>query len=281
MGITTLLGGTGSLWGANFFFFLGEGSGVLSCPGMPTRWWLSPGMGRDLEIYVIAIPSLPSPQNHAGRVPSEWGPRRVPPSPSLNGEGDANSKPAPEEATPAAGCPSELIPAASISLLLLCCPLCPPSRAAVSLLFFTEHPACAAGTSFSSLKGSCTCWWGRQDGERWGRGGGGGGGTRTMEGLAEGYRAQREDGEAEERGAACPPPGGRGLIPAAAGAAHTEPCPVCVCLCLAWCAWVRLCRVCVRGWVSLVFTESLASAKEENVGIHQVLDQTLLELNNL
>ncbi|KQK82881.1 hypothetical protein AAES_64497 [Amazona aestiva] len=27
--------------------------------------------------------------------------------------------------------------------------------------------------------------------------------------------------------------------------------------------------------------ESLASAKEENVGIHQVLDQTLLELNNL
>lgn len=37
----------------------------------------------------------------------------------------------------------------------------------------------------------------------------------------------------------------------------------------------------VAGWVSLVFTESLASAKEENVGIHQVLDQTLLELNNL
>lgn len=39
--------------------------------------------------------------------------------------------------------------------------------------------------------------------------------------------------------------------------------------------------VCVCGWVSLIFTESLASAKEENVGIHQVLDQTLLELNNL
>ncbi|PKU42829.1 tropomyosin beta chain-like [Limosa lapponica baueri] len=38
---------------------------------------------------------------------------------------------------------------------------------------------------------------------------------------------------------------------------------------------------CVCGWVSFVFTESLASAKEENVGIHQVLDQTLLELNNL
>lgn len=37
----------------------------------------------------------------------------------------------------------------------------------------------------------------------------------------------------------------------------------------------------MAGWVSLVFTESLASAKEENVGIHQVLDQTLLELNNL
>lgn len=45
--------------------------------------------------------------------------------------------------------------------------------------------------------------------------------------------------------------------------------------------WVHLGCVCVRGWVSLVFTENLASAKEENVGIHQVLDQTLLELNNL
>jgi len=51
------------------------------------------------------------------------------------------------------------------------------------------------------------------------------------------------------------------------------------------CAWVCFYCVCVCillcGWVSLVFTESLASAKEENVGIHQVLDQTLLELNNL
>ena len=65
---------------------------------------------------------------------------------------------------------------------------------------------------------------------------------------------------------------------------------MCVCLCLAWCAWVRLCLgvllLCLRVhpavWlVSLVFTEILASAKEENVGIHQVLDQTLLELNNL
>lgn len=65
-------------------------------------------------------------------------------------------------------------------------------------------------------------------------------------------------------------------------------CPsVCVCVC-AWCGvcgscctWEHLGCVCVCGWVSLVFTESLASAKEENVGIHQVLDQTLLELNNL
>lgn len=57
-----------------------------------------------------------------------------------------------------------------------------------------------------------------------------------------------------------------------------------VCLCgvrASRCTWVHLRCVCVRGWVSLVFTESLASAKEENVGIHQVLDQTLLELNNL
>lgn len=55
-------------------------------------------------------------------------------------------------------------------------------------------------------------------------------------------------------------------------------CVPCACVC----AWrgVRG-SGCVRGWVSLVFTESLASAKEENVGIHQVLDQTLLELNNL
>lgn len=53
-------------------------------------------------------------------------------------------------------------------------------------------------------------------------------------------------------------------------------------MCVCVCAWrgVRG-SGCVRGWVSLVFTESLASAKEENVGIHQVLDQTLLELNNL
>lgn len=52
-------------------------------------------------------------------------------------------------------------------------------------------------------------------------------------------------------------------------------------MCASRCTWVHLGCVCVRGWVSLVFTESLASAKEENVGIHQVLDQTLLELNNL
>lgn len=31
----------------------------------------------------------------------------------------------------------------------------------------------------------------------------------------------------------------------------------------------------------LPLTETLASAKEENVEIHQTLDQTLLELNNL
>lgn len=62
---------------------------------------------------------------------------------------------------------------------------------------------------------------------------------------------------------------------------------VCVCVsawcgvCGSCCTWVHLGCVCVCGWVSLVFTECLASAKEENVGIHQVLDQTLLELNNL
>lgn len=33
--------------------------------------------------------------------------------------------------------------------------------------------------------------------------------------------------------------------------------------------------------VLLPLTETLASAKEENVEIHQTLDQTLLELNNL
>lgn len=33
--------------------------------------------------------------------------------------------------------------------------------------------------------------------------------------------------------------------------------------------------------VLLLLTETLASAKEENVEIHQTLDQTLLELNNL
>lgn len=46
-------------------------------------------------------------------------------------------------------------------------------------------------------------------------------------------------------------------------------------LALCACAWMRVSVVC------LMFAENLASAKEENVGIHQVLDQTLLELNNL
>lgn len=34
-------------------------------------------------------------------------------------------------------------------------------------------------------------------------------------------------------------------------------------------------------YVLLPLAETLASAKEENVEIHQTLDQTLLELNNL
>lgn len=34
-------------------------------------------------------------------------------------------------------------------------------------------------------------------------------------------------------------------------------------------------------YLLLPLTETLASAKEENVEIHQTLDQTLLELNNL
>lgn len=91
-------------------------------------------------------------------------------------------------------------------------------------------------------------------------------------------------------------PGAAGLIPAglccrgalcSAGGSRRTEMSICVHVCV-WCGvrgslctWVRLGCVCVRGWVSLVFTESLASAKEENVGIHQVLDQTLLELNNL
>lgn len=97
-----------------------------------------------------------------------------------------------------------------------------------------------------------------------------------------------EDGEDKEQGPPVPGgPRGSGHIPAGT----TLRCLLCACVC-AWCgvrgsgcAWICLCCVCVCillcGWVSLVFTESLASAKEENVGIHQVLDQTLLELNNL
>lgn len=68
---------------------------------------------------------------------------------------------------------------------------------------------------------------------------------------------------------------------------------VCVCVCA--CAFLSSSHlaggalnltVCACGSVRvsvacLVFAENLASAKEENVGIHQVLDQTLLELNNL
>lgn len=36
-----------------------------------------------------------------------------------------------------------------------------------------------------------------------------------------------------------------------------------------------------RAHMLLPLTETLASAKEENVEIHQTLDQTLLELNNM
>lgn len=63
-----------------------------------------------------------------------------------------------------------------------------------------------------------------------------------------------------------------------------------------WFVWCSDCFLCCIVKVaslskSLVFslclfcfplpTEKLAQAKEENLGMHQVLDQTLMELNNL
>lgn len=36
-----------------------------------------------------------------------------------------------------------------------------------------------------------------------------------------------------------------------------------------------------QRWFGFFFSEQLAQAKEENLDMHQVLDQTLLELNNL
>ncbi|XP_015278381.1 PREDICTED: tropomyosin beta chain-like [Gekko japonicus] len=65
-----------------------------------------------------------------------------------------------------------------------------------------------------------------------------------------------------------------------------------VCVCARVCVRVCVCLppphgCCGCDWVParppafLLFVENLASAKEENVNIHQVLDQTLLELNNL
>lgn len=113
--------------------------------------WHQPGpAGEGCGDLCCCFPLPPVTPNHARRMSLEWGPHRArgghsPPIPISNGKGDVNWKPAPEEAAPAAGCPSELAPAASLSLLLLCCPLCPPSWAAVSLFFFTEHLARAAG----------------------------------------------------------------------------------------------------------------------------------------
>lgn len=139
-------------------------------------------------------------------------------------------------------------------------------------------------------------------------------GTSAAEGPAMGNWAPWDDGNAEERGLPAPSdqPGWPGHpdrswsswahpcqqwgclhavcsagMPHLAGVCHCTEMSICVCVCgwcgvcVSGCTWVHLGCVCVRGCVSLVFTESLASAKEENVGIHQVLDQTLLELNNL
>lgn len=101
--------------------------------------------------------------NHAGRMPSRWGPCRVlggqspHPIPISSGKADAIWKPALEEAPLAPGRLAEqLVLAASLGLLL-CCPLCLPSWPAVSL-FFTEHLARAAGTgSLSLAEGLCIC----------------------------------------------------------------------------------------------------------------------------
>lgn len=118
----------------------GEGHGAFcSCLPLPPQ-------------AVSCFPSLWSPQTEQGdaftaECPCSRVGRTLVPSLSLTERGYHL------QASSEGGCPSsELIPAASLALLLLCCLLRPPSWAAVSLLFFTEHMARAAGAGSPLLQ---------------------------------------------------------------------------------------------------------------------------------